>query len=219
MKNYDEVIKEFLSTDSLREALMETALIGDHVFASNGHIGIKIPIEKLTGTYKANPDYPDIVVLFDKRNGLYDKPKFYNVESIERVLSEIPKVNVEISCEKCDGTGDIPVKGSEGVEPEWDKCPVCKGQGELFGENTEYDWKNHKFQIGDAYFNPNYIEKLIIIAKINDIKQVEHFVGLPEGQNHFKIDGIEILIMPMRIKDEDGIPGDYTYHKLEEETV
>ena len=103
MKNYDEVIKEFLSTDSLREALMETALIGDFVFATNGHIAIKIPTVRLTGTYKANPDYPDIVLLFNKQDGLFDKPKLYKVESIEKVLSEIPRVKVGTECKDCDG--------------------------------------------------------------------------------------------------------------------
>ena len=218
MKNYDEVIKEFLSTDSLREALMETALIGDFVFASNGHIAIKIPTAKLTGTYKVNPDYPDIVVLFDKHDGLFDKPRMYNIESIEKVLSEIPRVKVGTECKKCEGTGDIPPE--KPCETTWDKCPDCKGQGELFGEKTEYDWKNHKFQISGGCFNPNYIEKLVIVAKINDIKQIEHFAGLPEWQNHFRIDGIEIIIMPVRMdvleQDENN---DNTYHKLEEETV
>ena len=223
MKNYDEVIKEFLSTDSLREALMETALIGDFVFATNGHIAIKIPTVRLTGGYKTNPDYPDIVLLFNKRDGLFDKPKLYKVESIEKVLSDTPRVKVGTECEKCEGTGDVPTKATPGdvdVLPEWDKCPDCKGQGELFGDKTEYDWIHHKIQIEGTFFNPNYIEKLIIVAKINDIEQVEHFAGLPEWQNHFRIDGIEILIMPVKMDDlEKDENNGNTYHKLEEGTV
>jgi hypothetical protein len=219
MKMYDEIIKEFLSTDLLREALMESALIEEYVFASNGHISIKIPIDKLAGTYRVNPDYPDIVTLFDKRDGLFDKPKIYSVESIEKVLSGILRVPIEIGCPNCEGTGLTPVKGTSEDETQWDNCPKCKGQGDLFSQEKEYAWKTHKFQIDNAYFNPNYIEKLVVVAKINDLKQVEHFAGLPEGQNHFKIDGIEILIKPMRINDEAGNPGYYTYHKLEEETV
>jgi hypothetical protein len=214
MKNYDEVIKEFLSTDSLREALMESALIGDYVYASNGHIAIKIPIEKLTGTYKAVPDYPDIVVLFNKQDGLFDKPKLYKVESIEKLLSGILKVPIEIECPECEGTGDeskIP-----GVIKE---CEKCKGQGELFSHETEYAWRTHKFQIGMTCFNPNFIEDLVIVSKVNDIKQIEHFAGTPLGQNHFRIDGIEILVMPMRINDYDPETSGCTYHKLEEETI
>lgn len=224
MKNYDEVIKEFLSTDSLREALMETALIGDFVFATNGHIAIKIPTVRLTGTYKANPDYPDIVLLFNKQDGLFDKPKIYKVESIEKVLSEIPRVKVGTECKKCEGTGLAEAKQPEGTilpeKAEWDKCPHCKGQGELFGDKTEYDWMHHKIQIEGAFFNPNYIEKLVIVAKINDIEQIEHFAGLPEWQNHFRIDGIEIIIMPVRmdVLEQDENNGN-TYHKLEVETV
>jgi hypothetical protein len=185
MKNYDEVIKEFLSTDPLREALMKPALIEEFVFATNGYIAIKIPTNKLSGTYQPNPEYPNIVLLFNMMNYLI-KPIVYKVESIEKVLSNIPIVPTGL-------------------------------ENDLFSKETEYAWRKHKFQIGEAIFNPNYINKLVTVCKVNDIKQIECFEGMPEEKNYFRIDGVEIIIMPMRI---DNIENDSNaFHKLEEETT
>ena len=218
MKNYDEVDKRILYRPIHSEKLLwKQHLIGDFVFATNGHIAIKIPILRLSGAYKANPDYPDIVLLFNKRDGLFDKTKIYKVESIEKLLSEIPRVKVGTNVRNA--TEMEMFRQKTPCDTIWEKCLTVKVRENYSLRKTEYDWKNHKFQIGDSYFNPNYIEKLVIVAKINDIKQVEHFAGLPEGQNHFRIDGIEIIIMPMKINNEDGLPGDYIYHKIEDETI
>jgi hypothetical protein len=218
MNKYDEVIEEFLSNDPLREALMKPCLIGDHVYASNGYIAIKIPISKLPKTYEPNPDYPDIIPLFEKREGMFEKPKILKAEKIETLLKEIPEKNISVECQKCEGDGSIPSKGKAMDKRE--ECDQCKGHGEVLLLNTEYDWQNHKILIGLVYFNPNYIDKLLYISGENDLAEIEYICGTPLGSNCFMIDGIEILIMPMRMADEDGnLAIESTIHKLEEEVI
>lgn len=228
MKNYDEVIQYFLlEYDNLREQLMKPVLIGDFVYASDGHTAIKIPKDKLSNTYEPNPTYPDIVSLFEKREGIFEKPKIYKPTTIEKLLSEIPEVYISVECQKCEGTGIIPPAIEKKDEDAWDDCDQCHAQGDLFLKEKEYDWMNHRIQINiseteNAYFNPNFIERLSIVCDINNVERIEHTVGTHLTANHFMIDGIEIMIMPIRIEAiESDVENskESTFHKLEEETA
>ncbi|MDD5006577.1 MAG: hypothetical protein PHS33_08790 [Candidatus Omnitrophica bacterium] len=209
MKTYDEIIPEFLSDDDCRQALMKPVLIEEHVFASNGHIAIKIPVSKLLKTYESNPNYPDIVSLYEKVEGLFQSPIIYKVENISELLKQVPLTDVETQCTNCQGTGSIWSK-DDSKEPE--TCKICDGSGYVATGKKEYDWQNHKIQIGLAYFNPNYVEKLLNVATINDIKEVKHVYGTPMSKHLFIIDDLEIIMMPIRLGIKE-LP-EYSVHKL-----
>jgi hypothetical protein len=207
---YDEVIDEFLCNDTLREAMMHPCLIGEHVYATNGHIAIKIPVDKLNKTYKEYPGYPNIISIFAKRDAMFDKPKIFKMSAIETLLKEIPEENIEVECQQCEGTGE---------SKDEKKCDQCAGRGNVLLLDTEYDWQNHKILIGKTCFNPNYIDKLLYVAGINDTQDILQLGGGIIDQNFFSIDEIEIVIMPMRQTDENGeLISDSDYHELKEET-
>ncbi len=120
-------------------------------------------------------------------------------------------VGNDIECEKCNGSGEVEWK-FENYTDDFD-CPVCKGDGL---KERARKVPNGKFQrsifsyiqIGESFFNVNYIEKLVKISIFlnEDIKLVYQNHNLKA--NYFKIGLITVLIMPCHYDvSEKGLGG------------
>jgi hypothetical protein len=224
MNNYDSILKEFVwNKDNERPALLQPQTVGDNVYASNGHVAIKVPIGNLEGKHGTNDPYLPMLNPFQDNRGTYEKPKTYSVQDIKKLFAEIPMQNISVICQACNGSGwidkdenTIP-EGSTVIsnddEDETVQCTQCRGEGMVLLYEEEFDEEEHKIVIQGSKFNPNYIDKLLKVANVNDIETIEHLQGSEFGQHRFKIAEIEVIIMPMRMTEGD-VP--QKYHTLEE---
>lgn len=126
-------------------------------------------------------------------------------EKMNEAIIKIPlepcynMVGNDVACEKCDGSGEVEWR-FENYTDDFD-CPVCQGGG---FKSRAKKVKNGKFQrsiltyiqIGESFFNINYLEKLIKISDFlnEDIELIYQDHKLKA--NYFKIGLITILIMP-----------------------
>lgn len=195
MNTYDSIIPQFLSSDELRPALMKPHLDGDNVVATNGHILIIIPVNKLSEQYVPSAGYPNYKSILPKLSTLLLVPQKISVGTMKEVLREIPKIPLKIECVSCDGCG----------------CYKCAGKGEITIPNKyQYDWVRHKIKIGGAYFNPNYIEVILNVAAVNGSKFLYQHAGNEEKATLLSFSkqpysrSLHMLIMPVRCRNSEN---------------
>lgn len=112
----EELLARFCAnTLDPREYLLAPFVIGDFVYATNGHIAIRVP----------RTSAPDITATTDKVPG-HLEAMFATHASTER-LDEIPELPAPIACSTCNGTGRR------------HECPDCDGEGEIRYGRHDYE--------------------------------------------------------------------------------
>lgn len=168
-------LRPFCSTEFYRPALMQPFSIGDHSFATNGHIAIRVVRR---ADVPDRSDAPDMGRLFKDTIGVSWRPlrKF-----------DVPK-EIEERCRTCDGRGHK------------HDCPDCECECENCG-GTGIAVEGFSICIGEGIFNVKYV---LLLASLSGI-MVPEIVNDVSNPMPFKFDGGDGMLMARRIKCESHI--------------
>jgi len=206
----DELLKEFTSDDELRDVLQKPNANENYVYATNGHILIRVPVSQCKEKYKSNEKFPDcenIIKQALSNNALKSNVK---IADLQKALDIVPRENVyEESyqdCVNCDGVGLIVCSECNGKYT----CDECGGSGEILKKNSKVIGTRYKFgkwlKIGNDVFVPEYIERIYRVANYMHKKSVQ----LKYSAKCFEkllvlINDIVIVLLPGRITTPESI--------------
>lgn len=185
----------------------------NEVWATDGHILIKIPLERLSEEYETGT--LSLPVYSSNKN-----KKKITLSSLENALSDCPQEEEEIivekekECKECKGTGEVDweyhdsnghyhIKGFD--------CPVCDGSG--VSEN-EVRKKTGRMVISDcsiikinqAYFRAGYLRVLKMAMEHLEVNVAEITLNGIHDPAQIEIDDLCIIIMPILMNE------DMTFH-------
>lgn len=103
---FDELLKNFTSTDTARPALMQPNKIGEMVYATDAHAIIAIPIHLLSGEYSRHEECPsnmDKIVLTAIEEARNRDGVVIVHEKLLALLNEVPTEPFYDDCKKCEG--------------------------------------------------------------------------------------------------------------------
>jgi hypothetical protein len=189
---HDQLLKKFISDDPFRPILNTPVLIDNIVCATNAHVLIKCPVSLLEDKYLPNEAFPDIKKAYECVEYL-DNPLTIEGKNLNELLSKIDKYEKFEDCDQCNGDGVVECQCC-GHDSD---CIECNGSGESrvslgFRFNKQYD----TIKIGEAYFNPNYIQLLSDVQFLE--RSTIEVLSLKHNKSMVcKIGRIETLIMPV----------------------
>ncbi len=184
------------SKDDPRTYLYKPFLIGEYIYATNGHVAIRV---KNDGSLPEVAEIDKVKTISNYFQSLssdfIDIPSIPNPEPCKHCQGS-GKWNEKIECDECDGDGEF-IHGSH-----YYSCKECDGEGKIETGNKvgicdSCEGSGHSrmqhMQIGIASFAVRYIIKISALPGIKFCK--------PIHQNDiatFVFDGGEGCIMPVR---------------------
>lgn len=134
------LLASFLANEwEIRDGLKLPFKIGRWVYATNGHVAVRVPADTMPEVPERNTTQPkNVADLFDKWHA--------GVEGEFLLMPPLPPL---VDCPMCHGTGVV----HEEYGPE--QCNNCFGNG--------HDWTYHA--IGDAGFNLLYLHQLAALPQ------------------------------------------------------
>lgn len=199
MISVQSLLARFVGKDDIRADLNHPMRIGDSIFATNGHVAVRVPLQD--GVDALTPQRP---LAIDQR--------FTEAKSNVLRVVELPALPDKKACKECEGTGRVKYvtcpscdgSGSfdhEGLDYD---CKLCNETGRLHGEGNEQtcddcEGSGHDLDIGvliDGHlFNLRYLLRIIDLPNLS--------FQVPVESNHycmayFTFDGGEGILMSMR---------------------
>ena len=162
------------------------------VWATNGHILIRIPPERLVEEYNKfdRLTLPELGELCHKRLSL---------DALKRALDKLPTKHFT-TCPECDGYGNVEWEyhDKDGDRHEMEEeCPVCKGDGEILHD--------YVIKIGLSVFSSFYLEivyKALRLMKADTVEVAYNSSNLALELRH---NGVKINIMPLVPKAREKV--------------
>jgi hypothetical protein len=204
---YEKVLDMFRSQGDCRATWMHNPfIVNDKAMSTDGHF-LAVADRALTPAYEFLDQKNKATVL----NALPAERNQNFVISVDDLLSivkmapMVPDIEVDnTECDACSGTGEVELDffhNGKTYDVEVD-CPVCDGYGSI-EKKVESSVKmvldpGKKIAIGLCVFNARFIAKLIEVANIFEVSDVQlvYQVGA-NSPSIFKIGEVEIFLMPM----------------------
>lgn len=196
MKQVQEILNGYISSDELREAYNTPFTQDGYVVATNGHILIRIPEGKVDIKYEKR-DKPNVGLIFVLQEEC-DIPISFS--KLKKMYDDIPEVDEEEECEACSGDGKVE------YEFVWDNtsytldedCPVCDGSGYLGKTGKKVKDPEKRIKIGNAKFSNRYIKQIIDTMQMFEFTSIRLVSNPKFSANIFNLDeGIQIILMPV----------------------
>lgn len=139
-------LKQFCSTDPGRPYLHEPCSRGDFTYATNGHIGVRVPRRD---DVPENPKFPDLQRVMD----LIPAREFVAAPPVK-----LPRLEItEEHCSLCDG------RGTEHDCPDCEcVCEDCNGEGVVTVSSDD----GHYANIRHATFMLKYVRQILALPGI-----------------------------------------------------
>lgn len=173
----------FCSKDFSRIALTAPILIGDWLYAADGHIcirskGITLP----DGFGKVPPKDFDVWPDPDDKI-IKTLPSFFEGEptNYRRILF-FPELNPRIDCEPCAAQGRIPCDHCEHAN----ECPVCFGSG--------YKQEDIRLDLGGVFMSGNLLDRILSLPYL----EIALNPKTPLRGQRFRFRGGEGIITPLK---------------------
>lgn len=206
---YQQVLQLITSKDRT-DWMKEPFLVGDKAVSTNGWVLVSVP--------KFNDEYQD---KSEKTKTVY--PIEYNCEKqitlseFKEAISKAPLVDcfdeTEQKCDACYGKGEVEYEFSYGRKDYTidHECPVCEGEGTIYKTSEKPNGKKQidysKFIIvGNSTFNIARLEDVVKVAELVKSENITIvFQGKPTQATLFKIQDVEMLVMPSSAVDEQNV--------------
>jgi len=198
---YDLMLNYFVSYDELRP-VMRNVHNGEngYLYASDGHIMIRIKQEKCMKQYDAVHKYPNAEELIQKAiNRKNNKEAVIKTNDLIRLLSEVAWRSIKNGdkCEECDGTGEIECERCGNKS----ECEECKGSGVVNVSNLEFtllqcDDSSYCIKIGDCVYKADYLFIIASMAQMCQASEIQYLYELSYEAGIFRFDGVDIFLMP-----------------------
>jgi RNA polymerase subunit RPABC4/transcription elongation factor Spt4 len=206
---YDLILPYFTGREDLCPPLGYVHNGGDgYVYATDGHILIRVPVEKVTKLYEAIKGYPkagDKMRVAIEKAG--DKTATIDTADLVRVLAGLSwhRVMTSDECPQCDGKGEYEREceceycGSV-YEEAAAKCPNCGGTGEVNLRIKEFSLlksdDRYGIKIGDEVYWADPIQRVVIAALALQAERITYRIPdkkADAGVFHFA--GIDIMLV------------------------
>jgi hypothetical protein len=198
---YDLILPYFVEGDDSRPILKKVHK-GDngYLYATEGHIAIRVPQEKAMNCYEEVPGFPDVENLIQEATGRDGNvTATIHTNDLIRILAGVAwmRVTVKDKCFECNGVGELTCNRC-GNEYE---CKRCNGKGEVNIRINEYallqcEDYDYAVKIGLPTYRAGNLQ---IIALAAQMLQEEHIVYHYRGTLEpavFSFAGVDILLMP-----------------------
>lgn len=207
IKNIDELLQIFVCKDEDRPKFMKPWSDGRYVFASETHILIRVPSELTSNDYPAT----DIKTsqLFPKCDPTYTISMAQLSDTLAKVplIDEMERVGEDITCDECDGTGEV-YWDYKTWSKEFD-CPCCDGTGyistsELKPTGNKIVDPDKLVLVGLRTHKAIFLSMLLDAMKFFKCAQATVAFGQPFRGTLFSLsNNIDILIMPTTVMQSD----------------
>jgi hypothetical protein len=191
----DYLLKSFTSNDEYRREMKTPSLIGEYVYATNGHCLIKVPVSYLSGQYSEIPKFPNGERVI-KEAPLLAEALIIKTNLLDETLSVMPLVDEFQQCPDCEGEGEI-----ECDLGHMHDCEECKD-----GVTTRVIGKTYKpfdrVKINDCHYDPKHIK---LLSKTCEAHNVDFFTVISMAPNRALMAQVKdsiVLIMPTMHDEE-----------------
>ena len=198
---YDFMLPFFTASDELRPAMSQVHKDADgYIYATDAHMMIRIPADKVGNEYKAVEKFPNAGKLLSEALKRPDNIiRSIMVDDLIMVLSKAKwcKEMQGDDCPDCNGSGEV-VCETCGYSHD---CESCNGEGEINKRVAEFSLLQEEdyfiVQIDQQYFRASFLHVLAIAAKVAGVDSVEFISdGSAASPALFKFDDVVILLMP-----------------------
>src|ERR1700739_265137 len=103
VETWDTLLRHFCSRSDLRPAMRKPNIVGEHVYATDAHSWLKVPLQtsfRHYGSHEKTPNFAEV-----EKPWLLINPITISKKSISQVLSKFE------------------------MKPDWKECKECKGNG------------------------------------------------------------------------------------------
>jgi RecJ-like exonuclease len=203
MNTYDKLLLKYVSKDDLRKKMLKPFEQGEFAIATDGHRMILIPKELCEEKY--GTDGVDAMAVYN-RDRVEITPIEFTVKQLDDFISQFPMEDecLEIECEQCEGNGTIHCDCCDNDN----ECNECNGDGHYNGGKTgkrivpQACFDNLTILNG-CKLNTNFLMKLSDEAKEIGAEKIALTHSDKTKMNVFKIENINVVIMPLLREDED----------------
>lgn len=197
----NKILSMYIDKDFQKEVLRTPIVQGKHVYASEGHIMIRVSKTLVEADYPA-ADKPDCAIFFRKKSN-------YNITVSASFLAEkikestvlIPETYQQerVECKECDGEGLVEWEYKHWVREE--DCPVCDGTGYTEGgampTGRMIPDTSVGVSLGSATFQRKYLQVLLDTLELLGEEEFTITRSCPDKENTFVLnDNVRVLLMP-----------------------
>jgi hypothetical protein len=196
---YDLILPYFLGDDDLRPAMQKVHKDENgYLYATDGHILIRVPHYKVCKQYEKIPAYPNAEKIMQdaiKREGNITATIHTNELICMLVNAVWRRIKYGDKCKECDGDGVIECEhcGSEY------ECKECKGNGKINIHIKEFSLlkskDNYIIKIGSPTFKADYLQIIAIAAQMLQANEITYSYK-DDYAAIFSFAGVDILLMP-----------------------
>jgi len=198
-----KMLEPFTSKDGSRPALERIFRQNDYVIASDGHVLVRIP-EGTVENYADIPiqEMPHVSAIVPTETPL---DVTLTKALIEKKLKLAPQVKGKVTCEECNGSGNVEWyhDGKDGVQyTKSFKCPVCMGKG--WTEETEnlVPDPEQLFSFSGGFMNPECLNDIIKVMNTFGVAKMK-IRATDNYKVMFAIGDIQILRAFVVLSNED----------------
>lgn len=208
--NYDFILPFFTASDDMRPAMKQVHKDADgYIYATDAHIMIRIPADKVGNEYKTVEKFPNAgKLLSEALNRPDNTTRSIVVDDLIMILSKAKwyKEMQGDDCPDCDGSGEV-VCETCGHSHD---CERCNGEGEINKRVAEFSLLQEEdyfiVKIDQQYFRASFLHVLAIVAKVAGVDSVEFISnGSAASPALFKFDEVVILLMPYMSDSADMV--------------
>ena len=194
-----EILAMFVAKNDIRSYLMKPALIGEYVYASNGHWIVRIPAaEAQAEACESESFIKNAPAVFEKAKQENFIPLPAQPEPVKCHHCKGTGMGTGGDCESCEGDGEFyhhdhyyECKSCDGdgctfqfTRDGKDECPYCDGSGYEIGRDST-------IAFGDSSYASRYLYRLSLLPGIE-------IATAGDAAARFRFEGIEGLLMPVR---------------------
>jgi excinuclease UvrABC ATPase subunit len=198
--NLEELANLFLDEEAYIEEIRKPVLLTKHTAYTDSNSVLYIP---LNGEYVGIQS--KVAIKLNSLLSVVEVENTIKVSDLEKAILFYQKSEKRkyAECLSCNGSGNIDIdftfkgKSYKSIEIE---CPECDGigQGALISRKMEYQGRNDSIDFNGTYLHANFIERLILVAKYNNQKEIKMLTNPhPTNPVLFKCKDMFVIIMPM----------------------
>lgn len=198
---YDFMLPFYTASDDLRPAMKQVHKDADgYIYASDAHVLIRIPTDKVGNEYKTVEKFPNAGKLISEALNRPNNTSYsIVVDDLIMVLSKAKwyKEMQGDDCKECDGTGEVECEACGHSHD----CEKCNGSGEVNKRISEFSLLQEDeyfiVKIDQQCFRASFLHILAISAKVAGFETIE-FVSDRTATSSalFRFDDVVILLMP-----------------------
>lgn len=206
----ESLVKQFVSTDEyeIREELYYPHLVGEYLYATDGHFMIRVPASKINYEHNYKSDFPRITKPWE---GIESNISLkFDVSTLEAALAKVELIPEVISeeCPTCEGGGEIEDTCECCGNYTCKTCHNCNGDGEIKkkGEKLVPDYCSYVFVLNGVRFRSDLFAPLVDACKLENVTTIELTRTAPRHGNVLRIGEMEVMLMPNLAEDMKEIP-------------